>query len=313
MKSIMISVFIIFHIIVLNSQPIFRACEGGGIEVSIDSTTPLKDLVERLENDWKFEETGKGYWIGYTDDMFSIARYGENAIPYLAELTKPSKSYHTRIGALYSLHLIGINSTITGRFYEEFIDTNARIELLKHIQDTDLHRTAVSLLMRDPWTIDLDYYMDYLERSEVDYSFVLSALKRYDLDSNPFNHNIPDTILTKEIKVKVDDSWYAESKDIIRALKKYIPLNIKIDKIIRKSKEQYMIPHAIGENVPEDAETSLDWILYILEGSDSAHLYCSFNSRLFYAYKNETLYIFGKKDARNIWLKWWKKQKNNGS
>src|SRR5450432_4123868 len=59
--------------------------EGGGIRMKIDSTTPLNKLIYRLNDNWHFLETGKGYWIGYTEDMFSIASRGNESIRALTD------------------------------------------------------------------------------------------------------------------------------------------------------------------------------------------------------------------------------------
>jgi hypothetical protein len=117
--------------------------------------------------------------------MYSIAQYKTDAISYLSELTKKTKPIHTRLGALYTLHLIGISSKIAGRHKEEFVDTLARKEILLNLNDPDLHKTVVSLLMRDPWIIDIESFMNYLDTPNVDYTYVLSALKRYKFENKP--------------------------------------------------------------------------------------------------------------------------------
>ena len=77
-------------------------------------------LIQRLEEDWREVETGKAYWIGYTKDMYSIAAHGDDAIYPLLSFIKKAKSNRAKYGAILSLHLIGIDRKIAGRFYEEF-------------------------------------------------------------------------------------------------------------------------------------------------------------------------------------------------
>src|SRR5687768_14009231 len=62
--------------------------EGGSIRMKIDSITPLKDLISQLNQEWQLLETGKGYWIGYTNDMFSIAAHGDSAVAALSDFCK---------------------------------------------------------------------------------------------------------------------------------------------------------------------------------------------------------------------------------
>ena len=63
--------------------------------------------------------------------MFSIASRGEIAIPTLMEFIKNTPSKKGKIGAIYTLHLIGIDRQIVGRFEEKFVKTEARSALLK--------------------------------------------------------------------------------------------------------------------------------------------------------------------------------------
>ena len=79
--------------------------QGGVVKVTIDTNTPLPELVERLKGPWREVSTGKGYWIGYTEDMYSIAARSELAIDPLLALARTSNSAHTKRGALLSLHL----------------------------------------------------------------------------------------------------------------------------------------------------------------------------------------------------------------
>jgi hypothetical protein len=90
-----------------------RAVTGGSEYVALDTNTPLPQLISRLESNWRLVETGKGYWIGYTDDMYSIAAHGDAAIDPLVGFIKSAQSDKARYGALLSLHLIGIQSRIT--------------------------------------------------------------------------------------------------------------------------------------------------------------------------------------------------------
>ena len=128
-----------------------RPVEGGGMVVSIDSITPLPEMLARLNGKWEFIETGKAYWIGYTDDMFSIAARRESAIQPLLEFIRNSANPQGKYGAVYCLHLIGINCRIVGRFKEEFANKKAREALLSLLIYPEIAPVIIRLLMRDPW------------------------------------------------------------------------------------------------------------------------------------------------------------------
>lgn len=166
---------------------------GGGEPVTIDSHTPLGDLVERLNLDWELVFTGKSYWIGYTDDMYSIAAHGDAAIPLLLDLIKSNKSITGSYGAILTLHLIGIDGTVTGRFHEEFKNPKARAALLSLI-DNDLWRTwVISLLARDPWKTDIPVLVTHLQQADFLDISVINALFRYVKTGFPFRQDISTT------------------------------------------------------------------------------------------------------------------------
>jgi hypothetical protein len=109
-----------------NGKPNYRAVTGGSVKVNIDKVSSLATLINKLDSNWEFVETGKMYWIGYTDDMYSIAAYKDSAIEPLVEHFQSTKSENGKYGAICTLHLIGIESSIAGRFIEKFKNKNAR-------------------------------------------------------------------------------------------------------------------------------------------------------------------------------------------
>ena len=54
-------------------------------------------------------------------------------------------------GAIYCLHLIGIDSRIAGRYYEEFSNPKARAALVSLLTEQELQPVIMELLIRDPW------------------------------------------------------------------------------------------------------------------------------------------------------------------
>ena len=53
-----------------SGRPNERAVEGGSRPVGLETNVPLQMLIQRLKGNWSLVETGKGYWIGYTDDHY---------------------------------------------------------------------------------------------------------------------------------------------------------------------------------------------------------------------------------------------------
>ncbi len=175
---------------VFESSAEYLPTEGHGINIVIDSLTPLGDLIKRLDGDWKFIQTNKGYWIGYTVDMFSIAAKKDAAIQPLIDVAERSTNMHARIGALYTLHLIGINSKIVGRDYELFTNEKARRALLYLLRYDDLQKDIIVLLTRDPNLIDVPEVFKAMERSVSDCWALNNYLTQFPI-SAPLCQNIP--------------------------------------------------------------------------------------------------------------------------
>jgi hypothetical protein len=180
--------------------------EGGGIRMKIDSITPLNKLIDKLNDNWDFLETGKGYWIGYTEDMFSIASRGTIAIPALTDFFMNTQSKKGKIGAIYTLHLIGINRQIVGRFYEKFVNPAARSVLLNLLSQSEYGYTIIELLMRDPWKSDVPYLFEILQSkaNEETCWAIVNSLHRY-ISELPIMSHLPDTLQNLSIRLKVEN------------------------------------------------------------------------------------------------------------
>lgn len=290
------------------SQDIYRATEGRWQKVIIDTITPLDSLIKRLDSSWKFVETGKAYWIGYTDDMYSIAQYKEIAIKPLINLINKTDSFETQIAGLYTIHLIGIDCKIAGRFIEQFIDTMARNTLITFLNDPKLSSTVLKLLMRDPWPTDIPYLIDCLSYAENDYLNILSALNRYNLDNKPFGQPIPEEILVKEIMISTNEPFTRQPIHDIIALQKEMGNKVKIDDEILKSKEWEIGEQLLNTNIVQTEKHKVGTILEFL--SNSVFSYIDFDNRFFYTYLDGKITIYGPTKAREIWLKWWTENKN---
>jgi hypothetical protein len=290
--------------------------------IIIDKKTSLDILISRLEKPWEFVNTMAGYWIGYTDDMFQIAYHKKKAIEPLLELIESSDSLRAKIAALYTLHLIGINSTVVGRIAENFSDTTARKAILSLLNDNQLNRDVLLLLKRDPWPMDIPFFMEYLAQSGNDYSYVLSALRNYlvtlKIENRPLFENLPQEIYNKEVTIKTDSlSSFHPIADLI-GLKNALGNKIEIDKEILDSKEWKEGLKAFRKAKGEDlihkiylengTETHTKPKISDIEsfGLNPAIDYSGWKDlRFYYSFHDNKLFIYSQNNARIILLKWW--------
>jgi len=189
-----------------NGKQNYRAQTGGSVPVNINNSISLDSLIKRLGDNWELKETGKAYWIGYTDDMYSIASYQDSAIRPLLNYYTTTKSVSGKAGVIYCLHLIGIESKIAGRFIEHFVNKNAREALLNLASDTNYLSGIVTLLARDPWKSDLPTLGKLLkENSNLE---LINALFRYTYEDFPFRQNIPENLDTIGIYLEDTDNIF---------------------------------------------------------------------------------------------------------
>jgi len=161
--------------------------------VTPDLTTPFSEILKRFELGWHFECTGKTYWIGYTDDMYSIASRGEAAIPLILDFVANTKSKRAKLAAVYSIHLIGINCIVAGRFTENFESKVARQALLSLLDDKDIAVNVVKLLTRDPWETDLSKLFNKLSGTDIKLNkTITNALFRYPNDCHDFGGTLAE-------------------------------------------------------------------------------------------------------------------------
>ena len=162
----------------------------------------LDNLIKKFDTSWQLEETGKGYWIGYTDEMYAIASQKDSAITKLVNYINSTENIHSKEGAVYCLHLIGIDSKIEGRFIEKFTNTKAREALLSLVSHKELTSLIASLLARDPWPSDLPVLCGVLKKGMN--KTLINTLFRYSKAEMPFRENISTN--TKSINVVLRDS-----------------------------------------------------------------------------------------------------------
>jgi hypothetical protein len=279
----------------------YRAVMGGGQRVHYDTITTLNNLIKRLDKPWKFVETYKAYWIGYTDDMYSIARYQDKAIDPLINFIDTVHSLKAKKGALFTLHLIGINFRVVGRFTEDFENKNARDALLRYLNDSSLNETVVYLLMRDPWLSDLPKFIKYLSRQECDYSKVLNGLQRYNFDGKPFGQKITDTIFKRIINVNGPRYRDWRLYELIAFEREFGRKFIVDNEITKSTKWKESLKKLPTNNLLKLSE-SFDFYI----NSNLAFSYIDFVESYAYTFSNHQVIIYGPTKARQIWLNWWK-------
>jgi hypothetical protein len=283
--------------------------------MQIDSTTSLEHLIEKLAGKWQFIETGKMYWIGYTDDMFSIAARGDSAIGPLIKLVENSSDRKTRLGGIYTIHLIGINRKIVGRFSEEFVDSNARKALLYLLKYPDFQATIMELLIRDPWKSDLPDLIRCLDKSDSDCWAVVGGLNQYRLEHSPFRQKIPENLrrivlrlrYTNPDVIEPDFDFEAQMQEIIHLL-----IDLKNDSIIveRDLINQPLfgtVRHKFGDSGPGNKYLQLSVGRFLDDWA--SNFFWDLGERFQYYVSNDKLYICSANTAKKRWIDWWANQK----
>jgi hypothetical protein len=279
--------------------------------VVVDAVVALPELLRRLSNDWQFVETGKGYWIGYTDDMYSIAAHGEAAIAPLLKLAKNAPSSHTRLGAVYSLHLIGIESHEAGRYIEQFKVLAARQALRSLLTDTTVGVTVGKLLMRDPWQSDIPLIFEALEKGGPNDWVLINLLQRYSLTGLPLQQAIPDDIGNEPLQIppyqwkKGGVASQLQVHSILQELVKLRPRQI----VLKKGVEQLRasVTTVFSEDMILSGHMGLCVRDFLYEMTEVDYL--RLGSQLFYFVEGRRVTVCGPTTARKRTLAWWQAQK----
>lgn len=318
MRELLVLISAIFLGFNLNAQIVDRAptgkenilpVEGGGIVMEIDRLIPLHDLIIKLNDDWQFIETGKGYWIGYTNDMFSIANRGNQAISPLIDFFKNTANEKGKIGAICTLHLIGIERRIVGRFYEEFKNKRARLALLELMEDKDYVYDIVKLLIRDPWQSDVPYLLEKIKNTDDNVSWpIVNSLERYKIDKLPINNLLSEELKNLKIKLSVENENFLEpnfdfDSQIKQALKGFsdqFPNAIRVEPSLHDMKLTRGYRTKLPSSVPMDVFLGALGI-----EPASSFSYTRIGCKIQYYLEGEKLNFCSIKTARNRVIIWW--------
>jgi len=279
--------------------------EGSRRYMKIDSKSTIKELIPRLRTNHEFYETGKGYWIGYNDLMFSIALHSDSAITPLLNFIDTTKSNDAKFAALYTIHLIGINCEIQGRTYEEFVNLKARDALFKLLAKNDYLRTdAMQLLIRDPRESDVPKLFDILDSTATDCWQITSGLLRYDLKDKPVAQEVPEKMLDKKIKLKKQINFPERKKfgEFFKEFSKKHGDFVKVEKTLFNYNYQMSVIYGIDNN-----EITLGYLTGLCNMTD----YCFISPNFQYSYKDGKIKFFSAQTTKNIWLDWWRNQRNS--
>ena len=304
-----------------------RAVEGGGSVVEPDLATPLPELLKRLESNWSFKETGKAYWIGYTDDMYSIAARGEEIIPQIVEFANKTESTKAKFGAILSIHLIGIECKIAGRFIEEFKEEAARQALLSFLGDNDVAIRVMYLLARDPWESDLPTLFEHLsgDNRELNHTLV-NALFRYPNNCDSFGGTLSENTDSPPVFLTGGDQKHELGvlTELTRESKSEPPDRINRlnhehrDLIIQWGRDGRIVWKIEIGGLEQTAfekvsrRTSLSNAIYDALRFDDSRSTPNFryswglNDPFNFSITNDEIHLITPEASRQIWLDWWK-------
>jgi hypothetical protein len=311
-----------------SGRPNERAVEGGSQTVGVETNVSLQTLIHRLEGSWRLVETGKGYWIGYTKDMYSIASHGEQAIEPLVEFIRSTSSDHARDGALLALHLIGIKSRVAGRFDEEFTSKRVREAFYGFLADARLRDAVLLLLVRDPWLSDVPRVMKLLaQEDDTNRRPTVNALFRYALNCGAFGGTLPDDVSSAHVFLVEGKQTTAVGQLIVLTEERPGEGVERINQLHSTGEDPIIQWRPNGRRKvwkftdPEAARSvfaahfrdrDICWVTYdALRKDDFVFRYCNLDDPFNFHVSGTNVYILNPSAAKARWLEWWGKQSDH--
>lgn len=286
------------------------ATEGSGRNVVVDTVTPTFDLIKMLEQPWTFQSTGKAYYIGYTELMFSIAHRGDQVIDTLMDYYKTTQCGYAHTGIIYTLHLIGIECTIAGRTDESFKSKKARKALLSLIHYGTYNETIAKLLMRDPWLSDIPELMSYLnieKNTEYTWPFVKSLI-RYHAPGFCIGHSLKDKgayyIIRNESAIKKfsgETSINTLGKISLKLFEEKYPEFICVA-------PELFLQHLNGDywSASRDSISLIEYSSNHITGTDNYFSsYLALGSRFVHYLEDDVIYFCSIETAQKRIIDWW--------
>ena len=311
-----------------SGRPNERAVQGGSRAVGIETNVPLGKLIQRLNGNWRLVETFKGYWIGYTDDMCSIASHGEQAVCPLVEFIRSTSSDHARQGALLTLHLIGIRSRVAGRFYEDFKSKSVREAFYGFLEDPKLRDEVLLLLVRDPWPLDVPHIMGLLaQEGDTDCGPTVNALFRYKLPCPAFGETLAQDASSARVfmvegkqTVEIGQLFVFTEEQPNEGVERINQLNVTDTNIVIQWKSsqgrkvwKFTDPAAARKNFAaySQGRDLCDVTYDALRKDDFVFRYCDLSDPFNFQVAGADIYIINPSAAKTRWLNWWSRQSDD--
>lgn len=283
------------------------ATQGGGREIPIDTISTIEQLIGQLESKWDLIETGKAYWIGYTPLMFSIAERKDSAIQPLLNFVDTCKNEHANYGAIYTLHLIGINSEIKGRFYEEFSNQTARRALLALLKYPEYQPIIICLLNRDRHVSDIPFLFETLVKCDSDCWALNNYLTYFSLPL-PVNQHLQvesfRDVIEKDYTEALKKNYQNQLLPIIAKISKSNFPDILVDSTLLRSNlsGSMSVGYYFRYDLPFGKVTIniVDFLNTI-----TTENYYNIGSRVQYYVENKKLHICTQTTAKARLIDWW--------
>ncbi len=295
--------------------------EGGEIEIQIDSISSMNELISGLANDYDLYETGKAYWIGYNNRMFSIAVHSNRAIEPLMVYIDTIQTYYAKVAAVLTLHLIGINCDVKGRFSEDFQNENARNALLSLLRNKSIQHDVLLLLIRNPWMSDVPKLFEILQSDSSDCWTICNALTLYRLPDMPIKEKnsdmdqIPNIFDDYHITIKKCHKSSNEqdfNSHLLRKFGEKYPRQIHIEDTLFHydfSNSPLLNYYSCNDDSSYDEEKysgkKITVSLKDVLRTSSDINYTSIGNNFQYIVKENEIFIFSSMTAKKLWLNWW--------
>lgn len=277
--------------------------EGDRIIMKIDSVSSIKSLIAQLRSHHDFYETGKAYWIGYNDLMFSIAVRGDSAINPLVDFIDTTNHYLAKIAAIHTLHLIGIHCEVAGRDFEKFDNIKAREALLKTLNTNDSTQRVIMLLLgRDPRESDIPQLFNILASSPNDCWPITNKLLGYNLRNIPVAQSLPDKLANLKIQIEKPKNWWDDriSQKVFQKMADKYKRSIKIEDTLMT----YNFDHPVAWVDNDHESIPISEIAY----STSRYGYCDIGNNFCYYVNDSILHFCSAATSKKRWLQWWDSQ-----
>lgn len=273
----------------------------------LNTKTSLSELIQKLESPDALVILEDTDAVVYTDTMYSIASYKEKAIEPLINFIHLTNLYSAKYAAVLTLHLIGLESTVISRFHEEFKNKQARKALLELLSYQELQPSILKLLIKDPWSTDIPYFMGYLKKEGVNNWIFIKVLQKYNILTRPVHQEIPidlgrincDSNLTSS-QVNTETFETGLLEQIV------LQTNLLSNADSRRFKIEHDLfnEHIIGDIII-DSDGDFGGLLAALTECGDNY----FGINLEYYYENGVVTLCSMKTAKTRWLDWYKQNK----